>query len=148
MVAMTASRITTQGAPTDVFSTVCFLLGCYFSARTSAASTCGSLVRALRYCLRKTASLNPASLNSRRKATPSFAPAIHANQFVSLVRASGSNELERISSAAKTAPPRLTIRASSLKIASRRGVQIKDAVDQSNVDLFIGNGQLLGICFS
>ena len=100
---------------TFLFSTSGSSFG-YFTARTSAASTCGSFVRALRLCLRMTASENPASLNSRRKATPSFAPAIHANQFVSLARASGANGLERISSAANAVPPRLTTRASSRKL--------------------------------
>ena len=35
----------------------------HFIPRTSAASTCGALVRALRHCLRMTASENPASLH-------------------------------------------------------------------------------------
>jgi hypothetical protein len=87
-------------------------LGYYFSARTSTASTCGSLVQAFRLCLRMTASENPASRNSRRKVTPSFAPAIHANQFVSLVRPSGGNGLERISSAADTVPSAAVARPS------------------------------------
>ena len=97
----------------------------YFIARTSAASTCGCLVRALQHCLRMTASENPASVNSRRKATPSFAPAIHANQFDSLARASGDNGLESISSAANIVPPGLTTRASSRKIASLAGFRLK-----------------------
>lgn len=77
-----------------------------------------------RLCLRMTASENPASLNSLRKATPSLAPAIHANQFVSPSPASGGNGLERINSAPNTVPPRLTTRASSRKIASLAGFRL------------------------
>jgi hypothetical protein len=56
----------------------------YFLACTSAASTLGFFVRALRVALTITASPNPAARNSARKAPPSLAPAIQANQFSSL----------------------------------------------------------------
>jgi hypothetical protein len=72
----------------------------YLLARTSAASTNGFLVRALRLTRRIQVSENPTCLNSLRKASPSFAPAIHANQSLSLARVSEGNGCESISSAA------------------------------------------------
>ena len=56
----------------------------YFRAMTSAATTRGFLVLALRDSRRIVASRKPAASNSFRKVTPSLAPAIHANQFGSL----------------------------------------------------------------
>ena len=76
------------------------LTNAYLLARTSAARTSGFLVRALRLTRRMTASENPACLNSLRKASPSFAPAIQANQSASLMRVSGGKGCESISSAA------------------------------------------------
>jgi hypothetical protein len=64
------------------------LTDAYLVARTSAARTIGFLVRAFRLTRRITASENPTFLNSLRKASPSLAPAIQANQSVSLVRVS------------------------------------------------------------
>jgi len=69
-------------------------------ACTSAASTRGSFVRALRLVRSIIASLKPAARNSSRKAPPSLAPAIHANQFASLLRMSGGSGSRRMSSAA------------------------------------------------
>jgi len=71
----------------------------HFRARMSAARTSGFLVRALRLTLRIETSENPACLNSLRKVPPSFAPAIHANQSVSLVRTSNGKGCDSISSA-------------------------------------------------
>lgn len=66
------------------FSTLFRPENAYFVANTSAARISGFLVRALRLTRKITASENPACLNSFRKASPSFAPAIHANQSASL----------------------------------------------------------------
>lgn len=56
--------------------------GPYFWASTSAAMTRGFRVRALRMVRSIFALENPAARNSLRKGPPSFAPAIHLNQFV------------------------------------------------------------------
>ena len=82
-------------------------------------------MRSLRLTRRSTASENPACLNSLRKASPSFAPAIHANQSDSLARASGGKGCDSMSSAAYTVPAGRTTRASSRKIASPAGFRLK-----------------------
>ena len=56
---------------------------CYRRATTSAASTCGFLVLALRIVRMRDALAKPAALNSSRKAPPSLAPAIQANHVAS-----------------------------------------------------------------
>lgn len=72
----------------------------YRRAKTSAARTCGFLVLALRRVRIRLASLNPAARNSLRKAPPSFAPAIQANQSASLCLISTGRGFARINSAA------------------------------------------------
>jgi hypothetical protein len=72
----------------------------YLSAYTCAVSTDGLFVRALRVVRRIRASRKPASRNSSRKAPPSLAPAIQANQLASLSWTSGGSGSFRISSAA------------------------------------------------
>jgi hypothetical protein len=56
----------------------------YLVAHTSAAITRGSLHRAFRVVRNSTASRNPASRNSPRKAPPSLAPATQANHSASV----------------------------------------------------------------
>jgi hypothetical protein len=56
----------------------------YLVAHASAAITRGSLHRAFRVVRNMTASRNPASRNSSRKAPPSFAPATQANHSASV----------------------------------------------------------------
>src|SRR5215471_12249986 len=51
------------------------------SARNSAATTPGCLLRAFRNVLTIVALLKPPARNSSRNAPASFAPAIHENQF-------------------------------------------------------------------
>ena len=85
----------------------------YFRRHTSAASTLGCFVLALRVVRKSLASLNPAIRNSSRKAPPSFAPATQANQFDRLLITSRGSASRRMSSAAYTDPPLRTTRASS-----------------------------------
>ena len=60
----------------------------YRTARTSTAATAAFFVLALRVNRRMDTFLKPAARNSSRKASPSLAPAIQANQSISLVRIS------------------------------------------------------------
>lgn len=69
-------------------------------AQISATMTWGFFVRALRSVRRIDASAKPAARNSSRKATPSFAPAIQANQLLSRRHSCNGRGLSRISSAA------------------------------------------------
>jgi hypothetical protein len=71
----------------------------HLRANTSAAKTKGLIVRALRIWRSTTASRKPADRNSPRKASPSLAPAIHANQSLSLALTSGGAGFDRINSA-------------------------------------------------
>src|ERR1700730_10577854 len=75
------------------------LVMAHLRANTSAAKTKGLIVRALRIWRSTTASRKPADRNSSRKASPSFAPAIHANQSLSLALTSGGAGFDRINSA-------------------------------------------------
>lgn len=68
-------------------------------AQISAATTWGLFVRALRRVRSSRTSPNPAAPNSLRKAPASFAPAIQANQLLS-VFCSGAKGADKISSAA------------------------------------------------
>jgi hypothetical protein len=110
------------------------ILARYLRARTSAANTAGFLVRAFRVVRRMQASLKPAALNSLRKAPPSFAPAIQANQLLSPAFASGGEGSRRINSAPYSRPPGRMHRANSPKIASLAGFRLKNSVDDSHVD--------------
>ncbi len=71
----------------------------YFRARTSAAKTSGFFVRAFRMVLKMLTSLKLTVLNSSRKAPPSFAPAIQANQLLGFCSSPGRGR-EMINSAA------------------------------------------------
>jgi hypothetical protein len=97
----------------------------YLRARISAANAAGLLVRAFRVVRRMQASLKPAALNSLRKAPPSFAPAIQANQLLSPAFASGGKGSRRINSAPYKRPPGRMHRANSPKIASLAGFRLK-----------------------
>ena len=85
----------------------------YLCAHTSIASTLGFFVRAFRVVRSSPASRNPEARNSSRKAPPSLAPAIQANQSSSVSRVPGASGSLRTSSAAYTRPPRRMTRASS-----------------------------------
>jgi hypothetical protein len=83
-------------------------------------------VRALRVVPSRIASLKPAARNSSRKAPPSLAPAIHANQSSSGEQAAvACGVSRRINSALYTDPPTRTTRANSAKTASRAGLRLK-----------------------
>jgi len=97
----------------------------HLMARTSAAKTAGLIVRALRMVRRMEASRNPADRNSSRKAPPSLAPAIQANQLDSLARSCCGSGCRRISSAANNLPPGRKTRASSEKMACLAGLRLK-----------------------
>jgi hypothetical protein len=75
------------------------LVMAHLRANTSAAKTKGLTVRALRIWRSTTASRKPADRNSPRKASPSLAPAIQANQSLSLALTSGGAGFDRINSA-------------------------------------------------
>jgi len=68
-------------------------------AKTSAASTFGFFARAFLVVFRIPASLKPACLNSFRKAPPSLAPLIQANQSASVGGEESATGSMRISSA-------------------------------------------------
>lgn len=89
----------------------------YRVANTSAASTFGFFARAFLLVLSILASLKPACLNSSRKAPPSLAPLIQANQSASVSGEGFVAGPMRISSAAYTLPPWWTTLANSVKIA-------------------------------
>jgi hypothetical protein len=70
----------------------------YLTALTSATRTNGFTVLAFRRVRRISALRKPERRNSFRRASPSLAPAIHANQLA-VFCCSGGNAADRISSA-------------------------------------------------
>lgn len=90
--------------PPDSGLILLLILGYHLVALTSAVRTLGLELRALRKVRITVTFTKPARCSSSRKVTPSFAPAIHLNQFVRQARSSGGSGSIRISSPMKPLP--------------------------------------------
>ena len=106
----------------------------YFRATMSAARTRALFVLAFLVVRTIVASRKPADRNSSRKAPPSFAPAIHANQLASSARTDSGNGSLRISSAEWATPPGAMTRPSSSKISVLAGLRLIRATSIDSSD--------------